>query len=374
MKRTRTILFLFLLAVTLTFTAQAEQADEWDSVSETFDLDSLTEATPDDVVTIVEELDILPDDAEGSDTISLLDAVKARMLTLFSQELAPLRTLRVLIGLSLLAFVGKAIAGHSDCWQYKTAEMLIMIACGVLLMSPLSDLFESVSESVRASVIYQRALLPVYAGLLTASGHTTLSSVYSVLLLGYDQIVSTVNDQVFVPLCRMLLSLIICLPMSGTQSFSLQAVRKGVVSVLTSLNGICTALLMAQARVSAVTDRVVVKATKASLAALVPIVGTTLSESLSVILNSIDLAKTTVGVYTIVTVTLLFLPPLIRLLLWKLSLWLSAALFDAVGANKEKTMIRSVSALLTILISIALSCAVFLILTSIIVMSAGVTS
>ena len=374
MKRTRTILFLFLFAVTLTFTAQAEQADEWDSVSETFDLDSLTEATPDDVVTIVEELDILPDDAEGSDTISLLDAVKARMLTLFSQELAPLRTLRVLIGLSLLAFVGKAIAGHSDCWQYKTAEMLIMIACGVLLMSPLSDLFESVSESVRASVIYQRALLPVYAGLLTASGHTTLSSVYSVLLLGYDQIVSTVNDQVFVPLCRMLLSLIICLPMSGTQSFSLQAVRKGVVSVLTSLNGICTALLMAQARVSAVTDRVVVKATKASLAALVPIVGTTLSESLSVILNSIDLAKTTVGVYTIVTVTLLFLPPLIRLLLWKLSLWLSAALFDAVGANKEKTMIRSVSALLTILISIALSCAVFLILTSIIVMSAGVTS
>ena len=350
--------------------AQAAENEEWQAAVDAFDLDTLEDATPKDVLSIVEDLDLSPESAEGADAFSLWDAVKARLTKAVADEMTPLKTLRLLIGLAAVAFFGRTLAVERGGWQERVTELLTLCACGVTLILPLGELTEGIAEAVRASVVYQRALIPVFAGLLTASGQASFSAFYAAFLLGYDQVVATVSNQVLVPVCRMLLSLCVCLPLSSTSTFSLAGIRKGIVSVLAAINGISTALLMAQSRISATVDRTAARAAKASLTALVPIVGTSLSESLSIILGSLDLVMTTVGVYSMITVILLFLSPLVRILLWKLALWGAGALFDAVGLQAEKKMLGSVSSLLTILMRVVLFCAVFLLVSTVIVMSA----
>ena len=369
MKRLAVVATSICLLLLFCVPAQAEENEEWQAAVDAFELHSLEEATPDDVLMIIDDLEIAPDKVDGVDVISVWDAIKTRISEVIADELAPLKTLRLLIGLAAVAFLGRAITVESNGWQERVAELLTLSACGVTLILPLGDLSESITESVRASVVYQRALIPVFAALLTVSGHASFSAIYSTLLFGFDQVVSTVNDQVFVPVCRMLLSLSVCLPLSGARSFSISGIRKAIVSILTAINGISTAILMAQSRISSTVDRVAARAAKASLTALVPIVGTSLSESLSIILGSLDIAKTTVGIYSIITVMLLFLSPLVRLLLWKLVLWGGAALFDAVGLKAETGMVRSLSSILTILIGVILFCSVFLIMSTIVVMS-----
>ena len=359
------LMFVMLFPVAV----HAQENAEWQAAVDAFDLNALSDATPDDVLTVIDDLDLSPDAVGGADVLSVWDALKTRIAELITDELSPMKTFRLLIGLAAIAFLGRALTVERDGWPARVAELLTVSACGITLLLPLGDLMEGITESVRASVVYQRALIPVFAGLLTASGHASFSAVYSAFLFGYDQVVSTVCDQVLVPVCRMLLSLGICLPLSGSTSFSLTGIRKAVVSVLTAINGISTAVLMTQSRIGSAVDRVAARAAKASLTALVPIVGTSLSESLSIILGSLDLAKTTVGVYTLIVILLLFLSPLVRLLLWKLALWGAGALFDAVGLKTERALLRSVSSLLTILISVVLFCCVFLLVSTIIVMS-----
>ena len=371
MRRFTPVVCVLTLLLFFTVQVKAVENEEWQSVVDAFELNTIKEATPDDVLTILKDLHIEPDDTEGLTAFSLLDAVKERLRILFAAELAPWQTLLTLTGLAALVFLSRALPAGTSGWQTRAAEVMIQAACGLILLRPFGSLLDAIAEAVRASVIYQRAFLPVYAGLLTASGHSTLAGVYSTLLLGYTQVVSTINDQVFVPVCRMLLALGVCLPLSGTPVLPLAGIRKAIVSTLTALNGIGAAILAVQCRISGTADRLTARAAKATLTAFVPVVGTTLSESLSVILDSLDLARSTVGVYTIVTVCLLFLPVLLRLLMWQVALWAAGALFDAVGAQPQRELIGFAAGLLTILLCVVLACAAFLILTTIAVMSAG---
>ena len=368
MKGAVALVTVLALMMAFCFAAHAQE-EEWNAVASDFDLASLEEAAPREIVTLFKELHLSPDDPGGWEDFSVGDLIGNRFRELFANELAPWQTLATLAGLAVLAFLARAMQNETGGLS-RAASLLLLAAMGLILLSAMGQLFDQIADAIEASLVFQRALLPVYVGLLTATGRGVLAGSYSTMLLGYLQVVGTLNDVALVPLCRMMLAVTLCLPLSGL-TLSLDGLRKAVVAGLTALNGLSTAVLSVQSRLSGLTDRAALRAAKATVNAFVPLVGTTLSESLTLILDAVDLAKTTVGLYAIVTVMLLFLPVLVRLLAWRVCLWCAGALFDAVGGGEEKRLLSGVGGLLAILFAVTLACAAFSVLTSLVVLRAG---
>ena len=129
MKRLAVVATSICLLLLFCVPAQAEENEEWQAAVDAFELHSLEEATPDDVLMIIDDLEIAPDKVDGVDVISVWDAIKTRISEVIADELAPLKTLRLLIGLAAVAFLGRAITVESNGWQERVAELLTLSAC-----------------------------------------------------------------------------------------------------------------------------------------------------------------------------------------------------------------------------------------------------
>lgn len=370
MKRILTLILILLSVAMFSFQASAEDG-EWEQVVDSFGLDELEEAAPEDIVSFMKELDLSPDSAESLQKHSLGTILLEYAKEWIDSALLPRQFLRWLLGLCVLAFVFRTLSSSKNGWIGESSNLLIILLCGLWIMAPINDLFLEISETISSAVVYINAFVPIFAGLLTASGYPTLAGSYSTVLIGYSSVFSAIQQSVFVPACRMLLALAVCFPLAGISVAPVEGIRKLLVSLLSVLSGVLTGIVGLQTKLSSVSDNLVTKTAKTAVSTFVPIVGSTLAESLNVVLGSLDLARSSVGIYTVITMTLLFVSPLAKLLCWQIALWMGKACFEAVGEKSIVTMLGSVSSLLTVLIGVLLSSGLLILLTVLMVMSVG---
>ena len=134
------------------------------------------------------------------------------------------------------------------------------------------------------------------------------------------------------------------------------------------LSTLFTGSLALQTGLSSASDGVALKTAKAALSGMIPIVGGTVSGTLSTVSGSLSLLRRTVGVGAVYALLLLVLPTLIRLLLFRFSYSLSAAVARAFSLPSTERLLgefRAVSDLL--LASLAMGATVFFISTGILV-------
>ena len=115
------------------------------------------------------------------------------------------------------------------------------------------------------------------------------------------------------------------------------------------LSTLFTGSLALQTGLSAASDGVALKTAKTALSGMIPIVGGTVSGTLSTVSGSLSLLRRSVGVGAVYALLLLVLPTLIRLLLFRFSYSLSAAVARAFSLSSTERLLgefRAVSDLL----------------------------
>lgn len=370
MKRILVLPMLFLVMGLFTFSVAAEET-EWQQVVSTFGLDELDQAAPEEIVSFLKELELTPSSPESMQNLSIGTLFSQYAQDILRSAQLPGQIARWLMGFGVFAFVIRTLSSSNQKWIGQTTDFVMVLLCGLWIISPINELFGEISEAMASAVVYIHAFVPVFAGLLTASGFPALAGTYSVVLMGYTSAFSALQQTVLVPGCRLLLALSVCFPLAGVSAAPVEGLRKILVSALSVLSGVLTAIVGLQTKLSSVSDNLVTKTAKTALSAFVPIVGPTLSESLNVILGSLDLARSSVGIYTAVTLILLFAAPLGKLLCWQITLWIGKACLEAAGEKTVVAMLGSVSSLLTILMAVMLSGGLMILLTVFLVMSVG---
>ena len=134
------------------------------------------------------------------------------------------------------------------------------------------------------------------------------------------------------------------------------------------LSTLFTGSLALQAGLTAASDGVAVKTAKTALSGMIPIVGGTVSGTLSSVSASLSLVRRSVGIGAVYALLLLLLPTLIRLLLFRFSYSLSAAVARAFSLSQTERLLgefRAVSDLL--LASLAMGATVLFIAAGILV-------
>lgn len=191
------------------------------------------------------------------------------------------------------------------------------------------------------SSVYSTASALVIAALIAAQCADTVST--NTLLLGLAQGLNILSAKLFVPLINCFLALSLC---SGVRSSlnidgALRVVRKGLISLISFCAGAFVTVLSVKTAVASRADALGLRSLRFAINSVVPVIGSAISEGLLSIQSYAGLVKSTVGVVGIIGVIALFLPALINVIGWRVSIAVSVAVSEIFDDRTVCKMLRA---------------------------------
>jgi stage III sporulation protein AE len=240
-------------------------------------------------------------------------------------------------------------------------------------MAPIIECITATARLIEDAALFMLTYIPIFSAAVAAAGAPVTGATYNMFLFATCQVVSQVLANTLVPLMGVYLAL--CVAGSLVPELNIASATSAVKSIVSwSLGFVLTlfaALLSVQTMVSVSADSVTVRAAKFVVGSFVPVVGAALSEAYSAAQGCLRLIKTTVGAYGIIAAVFIFLPVLMRVLLWQLVARAATVAGDILGAPRVSALLRACASALAILTAVILCFALFIIVSTAIVMAAG---
>ena len=155
------------------------------------------------------------------------------------------------------------------------------------------------------------------------------------------------------------------------QSGIAESIKKIAMWILSFISTVFIGVLGIQTTVSASADTLTMRTAKFILGSSIPVAGTAISEAFSTVTSSMGLLKSSVGIYGVVVLLLIFLPIITELILWRIVLLINTAASDIFSLPKISSVLKAVDMMLALLIGIILTIAVVFIISLTVVITAG---
>lgn len=227
---------------------------------------------------------------------------------------APLKAAASLLAVILLCRLAACL---EEARLGKTAALVGALACAGIVAAPLAELIAGVQTAAQAASAFLVASVPVYAGLLAASGSAVTGSSYSLLTLAAGNAIPLLVSGLVLPLLSLFLALTLVSSVSGAGldrlAKSLYGFAKwALVLAVTVFSGFLSIQTALNAQVDAATS----KAAKLAVSSAIPIVGSAFGDAIAAIQNSVHAVKSGVGAFGILAALCIFAPAAIRTALW----------------------------------------------------------
>ena len=298
----------------------------------------------DDANSVLEQLGLDDFDFE---TVTALDAKSCVQVLgrLARQNIqTPLRALLSVLSFTLLSafltgFSGSGLLGQNSS-VYSTASALVIAA---LIAAQCADTVSLCCATIGICADFVFAFFPAFLVILTVSGSSLTGVSTNTLLLGLAQGLNILSAKLFVPLINCFLALSLC---SGVRSSlnidgALRVVRKGLISLISFCAGAFVTVLSVKTAVASRADALGLRSLRFAINSVVPVIGSAISEGLLSIQSYAGLVKSTVGVVGIIGVIALFLPALINVIGWRVSIAVSVAVSEIFDDRTVCKMLRA---------------------------------
>lgn len=367
MKRVIILIIIFGVIFSVDVFAQTETEEFISEQAELIGADTLEDALPYDTRNYFEDNEI---SAKKSDWVNSfgLQKVFGFVWSQIKEGLSAPFTCGMLI-LAIILISG-ALSSAENGISAKTADFAVTAATAAVIISPLLGVINSAVVVMQAVADFMTAFVPVFAAIVAAGGKAATSVSMSALLLGAAQAVELVANHFVIPLMCGYLSLSVAAsvsPMLAGSSVS-DAIKKISFWVMSLTTTLFIGVLSIQTAVNASADSLATRTAKFIIGSSVPVAGTVLSEALTTVTASLGILKTTIAVYGVVACGIIFLPILINLILWRVTLNVTAFAADVLSANKTGALLRSADTAIAVLCGIILlTCAMFIISLTVVV-------
>lgn len=360
---------IFVLVLLCAFSGQVfaednqfqEQIDEFLDSSGANELFSIV---PDDAKDILEEAEINDLSHEKLINISFMDFIKSIWESIKNTVNKPLSMFLTCVGIILLYALLNSLKSSFNNQSYEHVFSVVSIIClSSAIIIPISNIIIKIAGLIKQVSNFLLSFIPVYMGILTASGKPISATAYSTTIIVVIQIISRISSTVLVPLLAIYMAF--CLIGAASNQINVEGIAKTVKTfvtvVLTFLLTIFVGLLTIQGVVSNSADTVTMRTAKFAVSAFLPVVGAAISEALNSVQGCLGIIKSTVGGFGIVALIAAFVPSIVTILMMQLSLSLSGGVSDALGTNKVSSLIRCANSVLSLILGITLIFAVLLI-------------
>ncbi len=253
------------------------------------------------------------------------------------------------------------------------AMVSVLAVCGTVL-SPITECIHRSAETIRQCSDFILAFIPVFSGIVAASGKPITATGYTTVMFGAVQAVSGIAAHFLVPLLGIFLAFCIIGSLNSQIRINgiVSTVKKVVIWTLGFSSTVLIGLLTVKGLVAGSADTVTTKTVKFMMGSFVPVVGGALSEALNSVQGCMGLIRSTVGSLGVIASALTFLPILITLLLFMGSLHLSAGIADLMSVEKVGDLLRACASVLSLIFGIILIFALMLIVSVTILLLIGV--
>lgn len=349
-------LLLFLLIPVSSYSMDYSE-EEYNETLSSYDLSSFEKELDADTYKMLDELGVLDFSYESISGLSFNDIV-GLLKSLFQKkaELPIKSSVTVLIFILLSAFLKSLKAESDDSVNmiYSTATALL-VATVVLVKLTSTVSLASMAISVASNFVY--AFIPVFCSIVVASGGITTGFSTNTTLLILAQGLSFISSNVFMPIvnCYLALGVTSSLRYELNLDKLLSSVKKIITTCISFVSGVFVSVLSVKTAVAGRADMLGLRSIRFAINSVVPVIGSSISEGLLSIQAYSSLIKSSVGIVGVMAVVLVFMPSIIEVVLWRISLTLCVIVSDIFGD-------KSVSAVLNAFLNTLLLINVILIL------------
>lgn len=357
----KTVIFLCALLLFLLIPVSSYSMDyseeEYNKTLSSYDLSSFEKELDTDTYKMLDELGVLDFSYESITGLSFNDIV-GLLKSLFQKkaELPIKSSVTVLVFILLSAFLQSLKAESDDSVNmiYSTATALL-VATVVLVKLTSTVSLASMAISVASNFVY--AFIPVFCSIVVASGGITTGFSTNTTLLILAQGLSFISSNIFMPIvnCYLALGVTSSLRYELNLDKLLSSVKKIITTCISFVSGVFVSVLSVKTAVAGRADMLGLRSIRFAINSVVPVIGSSISEGLLSIQAYSSLIKSSVGIVGVVAVVLVFLPSIIEVVLWRISLTLCVIVSDVFGD-------KSVSAVLNAFLNTLLLINVILIL------------
>lgn len=357
----KTVIFLCALLLFLLIPISSYSMDyseeEYNKTLSSYDLSSFEKELDADTYKMLDELGVLDFSYESITGLSFNDIVDL-LKSLFQKkaELPIKSSVTVLVFILLSAFLQSLKAESDDSVNmiYSTATALL-VATVVLVKLTSTVSLASMAISVASNFVY--AFIPVFCSIVVASGGITTGFSTNTTLLILSQGLSFISSNVFMPIvnCYLALGVTSSLRYELNLDKLLSSVKKIITTCISFVSGVFVSVLSVKTAVAGRADMLGLRSIRFAINSVVPVIGSSISEGLLSIQAYSSLIKSSVGIVGVMAVVLVFLPSIIEVVLWRISLTLCVIVSDVFGD-------KSVSAVLNAFLNTLLLINVILIL------------
>lgn len=317
-------------------------------------------AIPDDVA------EYLPEGFFSGDAAELADAVRSATGAEYLINTAlgiigggigdAVRLFSVLTGIALAAAVlGSVCDGMELKKSGGVITLMINAAAAVAAVGTQYPCFRAVGAYFERQRVIMGSMLPLMGVLYAMGGNTGGAVLNNSTVLLWLELIGVFVTAVLMPAVSVMTALSLAgafLPGVRTSGLS-KFVGKTVGTVLGLAAVLLGTALGAQSVLTASGDRLGFRTAKFVAGSMIPVVGSTVGDSLRTLAASVGMLRSTVGTAGVVVMILLLLPTLLSLLLSRLAFSAAAGAAEMLGSGDTARLYREMSSVYGLLIAAA---------------------
>ncbi len=361
MRRARRFFLLLLLPLlfggVLSLTAEAKEPQDY--------LSDLYNALPGAAQ------DALPPDL--SDAAAIQEALGVEQLfravaeSLSGQWPSTLRLFSTLLGMTVFFAVAALLREHLGAGVNRAVECVLGLILLLILYDCFSPCLLRIEQYLGDLCHLSDAMAPVMAGLYLAGGNTATGLSGSGAMAGLSVILENLCVGALLPILRVSFGFLL---VGAVGEVRTEGVANSLKHAYTTLLGFACVLVSAslalQNAIGSAADSFAMRSLKYALGNMIPLVGGTVSGSLSTVAASVSLIRATAGGGLLVAILLTLLPILTELLLSRFLLGLLADLAKLIGTGGAEKIFRGFRGILDCAFAaLAFSSMLFLFITAI---------
>lgn len=368
MMKKRIIAFIFtvILLLSCSATASAKENDDlMDKIIKTSGVDRLYDVAPDNAKQFLKDNGIDAVDYDGISGLSIKDFFVSIADCIKEKIKFPFTMFLSCIGIILLAALLNSL---KDTFKSGATEQMfavistVSVAC--VVARPISEMIISIADITKQASDFLLSFVPVYVGVVATSGKPILASAYSGSVIMCAQVISRISSTVLVPLLSVYMAF--CLIGGVSDKVDISSIAKGVKNIvvvsLSFLLTVFSGLLTVKGVVANSADTVTIKTAKFMSSTFLPVVGGAVSDALNSVYGCVGLIKTAAGGFGIIAIAGTFLPIIISLAMFQLSLSVAEIVSDALNTNQISMLLNTAKNVLAIMLSIIIVFALLMVI------------
>lgn len=336
-----------------------------------------TELTVDDSEISEQVDDILADtgvdltfaDIGGLTCVELIEKVRDSLSGQLNAPVKMLGTLLLVIVFSaLMKSCGETFFTESS--GNNIYSMVCVMTSAAVIMPHFFTIYDETIAVIDTTGRFISVFVPVFTGISIASGGAATAGAYNMMILVASELAVQLVSRLLMPILSIMASLSITGSVFSNNSVDSIAalLKKAVTWALTISAALFTGFVSLKCTLTGKADGAATKAVKFVISGSVPVVGSAVSDAYSTVRSSFEVIRTTVGTAGCAAIAVIMLPPILRIMAYRLVMWTGSAAAEMFSAEPMGKLLKSLDSGLAIAQSVLVCYSLMFVLCSAILM------